>query len=153
MSARIVSLQDEYRRLETERSEAIESRQALGAQEAENKTVKAVRLPLLSCLTRQEFAKLTPNNNVYKQMGPVLVKQDQVEAKANVDKRLEFIAGEMCVTALIDQLTRQQTRRGQAEGPHGATGRHAHGARQAFDRGAGESASAGRVTGRDECTL
>jgi len=104
MSARIVSLQDEYRRLETERSEAIESRQALGAQEAENKTVKAVRLPQLSSLTRQEFAKLTPNNNVYKQMGPVLVKQDQVEAKANVDKRLEFIAGEMCVTALIDQL-------------------------------------------------
>lgn len=43
MSTRIVALQEEYRRLETERSEAIESRQALGAQEAENKTVKAVR--------------------------------------------------------------------------------------------------------------
>ena len=97
MSTRIVVLQEEYRRLETERSEAIESRQALGAQEAENKTVKAVRLtsPEPTEAT-QEFAKLTPNNNVYKQMGPVLVKQDQVEAKANVDKRLEFIAGEMC---------------------------------------------------------
>lgn len=53
----------------------------------------------------QEFAKLTPNNNIFKQMGPVLVKQDQVEAKANVDKRLEFIAGEMCVYARLAGLT------------------------------------------------
>jgi chaperonin cofactor prefoldin len=40
---------------------------------------------------------LTPNNLVFKLVGPVLVKQDQVEAKGNVDKRLEFIRGEMCV--------------------------------------------------------
>jgi prefoldin beta subunit len=46
----------------------------------------------MSC---QEFATLTPNNVVFKLIGPVLVKQDQVEAKGNVDKRLEFIRGEM----------------------------------------------------------
>jgi prefoldin beta subunit len=40
---------------------------------------------------------LTPNNVVFKLVGPVLVKQDQVEAKSNVDKRLEFIGGEMSV--------------------------------------------------------
>jgi chaperonin cofactor prefoldin len=32
-------------------------------------------------------------------MGPVLVKQEQVQAKADVDRRLEFIRGEMCVLA------------------------------------------------------
>ena len=48
-------------------------------------------------LSHQEFATLTPNNVVYKLVGPVLVKQDQAEAKNNVDKRLEFIRGEMSV--------------------------------------------------------
>ncbi len=45
----------------------------------------------------QEFAKLTPSNAVYKLIGPVLVKQDQAEAKTNVNTRLDFIKGEMCV--------------------------------------------------------
>jgi chaperonin cofactor prefoldin len=30
-------------------------------------------------------------------VGPVLVKQEQAEAKSNVDKRLDFIRGEMSV--------------------------------------------------------
>lgn len=49
----------------------------------------------LAPFARQEFASLTPSNTIYKQVGPVLLKQDQSEAKANVEKRLEFIAGEM----------------------------------------------------------
>ena len=40
---------------------------------------------------------MTDKNTVYKLIGPVLVKQDQAEAKANVAKRLEFITSEMCV--------------------------------------------------------
>ena len=40
---------------------------------------------------------MTDKNTVYKLIGPVLVKQDQAEAKANVEKRLEFITSEMCV--------------------------------------------------------
>ena len=40
---------------------------------------------------------LTPKNAVYKMIGPVLVKQEQAEATANVAKRLEFIRSEMCV--------------------------------------------------------
>ena len=43
----------------------------------------------------QEFAQLTSENEVYKLIGPVLVKQDQQEAKANVDQRLGLIQGDM----------------------------------------------------------
>ena len=43
----------------------------------------------------QEFEQLTPENAVYKLIGPVLVKQDQVEAKSNVETRLGFIRSEM----------------------------------------------------------
>ena len=44
----------------------------------------------------QELGELSPNNEVFKLIGPVLVKQDQDEARANVDKRLEFIRSELC---------------------------------------------------------
>ena len=44
---------------------------------------------------------MTPNNTVYKLVGPVLVAQDQAEAKNNVDKRLDFIRGDMYVYTLI----------------------------------------------------
>lgn len=49
----------------------------------------------------QEFSTLTPENTVFKLVGPVLVKQDQNEAKQNVNTRLEFIQGEMYVFFLI----------------------------------------------------
>ncbi len=38
---------------------------------------------------------MTADNTVYKLVGPVLVKQDQTEAKQNVDTRLDFIRSEM----------------------------------------------------------
>lgn len=38
---------------------------------------------------------LPDDANVYKLIGPALIKQDPVEAKANVRKRLEFIEGEL----------------------------------------------------------
>jgi hypothetical protein len=43
----------------------------------------------------QEFAQLTAENVVFKLMGPVLVKQDQGEARSNVETRLDFIRSEM----------------------------------------------------------
>ncbi|GJN87634.1 hypothetical protein Rhopal_000589-T1 [Rhodotorula paludigena] len=43
----------------------------------------------------EELANLKPENTVYKQVGPVLLKQDQDEARGNVDKRLEWIEGEI----------------------------------------------------------
>lgn len=45
----------------------------------------------------QEFKTMTPTQTVYKLIGPVLVEQDQAEARGNVEKRLEFIKGEMYV--------------------------------------------------------
>lgn len=42
----------------------------------------------------QELEKLDEDANVYKLIGPVLIKQDLVEAKSNVGKRLEFISNE-----------------------------------------------------------
>lgn len=47
----------------------------------------------------QEFVTLTPQNTVYKLIGPVLVQQDATEAKGTVEKRLEFINGEMYVSS------------------------------------------------------
>jgi hypothetical protein len=40
---------------------------------------------------------LKPENVIYKLVGPVLLKQEQLEAKSNVDKRIEFIQSEMLV--------------------------------------------------------
>lgn len=44
-------------------------------------------------------------NTIYKLVGPALVEQDQTEAKANVEKRLEFIKSEMCVITIAPVLT------------------------------------------------
>jgi len=46
---------------------------------------------------RQEFATLPDDANVYKLVGPVLLKQDTSEAKSTVDGRLEYINKEMYV--------------------------------------------------------
>ncbi|WVZ77153.1 hypothetical protein U9M48_025051 [Paspalum notatum var. saurae] len=43
----------------------------------------------------QELELLSDGANVYKLIGPVLVKQDLAEAKANVKKRIEYISAEL----------------------------------------------------------
>ncbi|EFJ31529.1 hypothetical protein SELMODRAFT_87211 [Selaginella moellendorffii] len=43
----------------------------------------------------KELELLKEDANVFKLIGPVLVKQDLVEAKANVNKRIEYITGEL----------------------------------------------------------
>jgi len=73
----------EYQKLQTDLQNAVEARQRLDSQLQENEMVK------------KEFTQLTPNNTVYKLIGPVLVQQDQAEAKSNVDTRLDFIRGEI----------------------------------------------------------
>lgn len=60
----------------------IEARQRLDSQLGENKTVQ------------KEFASLAESANIYKLIGPILVKQDREEAISNVDKRLEYIEKE-----------------------------------------------------------
>ncbi|XP_072960305.1 prefoldin subunit 6 [Typha angustifolia] len=46
-------------------------------------------------LVLKELELLSEDANVYKMIGPVLVKQDLAEANANVKKRIEYISGEL----------------------------------------------------------
>ena len=111
LEERLKAATADYQKLQMDLSNAVEGRQRLDAQLSENEMVKKVsnsRFLTLSLLIwnrcsfalsfDQEFATLKSENEVYKLIGPVLVKQDQAEAKSNVDKRLGFIKSEMCVT-------------------------------------------------------
>ena len=42
----------------------------------------------------KELERLEPDAAVFKRIGPVLIRQDLVEARANVNKRLEYIKSE-----------------------------------------------------------
>ena len=68
---------------QTRMSSLITQRAKLLSQQHENEMVQ------------QEFTHLRPNDNVYKLVGPVLIKQDIDEAKANVQNRLKFFKAEM----------------------------------------------------------
>lgn len=61
----------------------ISSRQKLEAQKTENLGVQG------------ELNKLKEGEEVYKLIGPALLKQDKVEAESTVKGRLEFIGKEM----------------------------------------------------------
>ncbi|GAW06055.1 prefoldin subunit 6 [Lentinula edodes] len=76
----------DFQKVQVDLSNVVEARQRLDAQLSENELVK------------KEFAVLTPENIIYKQIGPVLVKQDQADAKSTVDTRLDFIRGEIDAT-------------------------------------------------------
>jgi chaperonin cofactor prefoldin len=52
----------------------------------------------------QEFDELEPGADVYKLVGPVLIKQAMEEARVDVERRLEFIQGEMCVVAELKRV-------------------------------------------------
>jgi len=93
LEARLQTASAEYQRIQAELSTAVGARQRLDAQLSENELVK------------KEFAQLTADNVVYKLIGPVLVKQDQSEAKSNVEKRLDFIQSEITrIEALLAEL-------------------------------------------------
>ena len=61
----------------------INTRQQLDSQLTENNGVK------------DELNFLESDANVFKMIGPVLVKQDLEEAKQNVSKRIEYISSEL----------------------------------------------------------
>ncbi len=46
-------------------------------------------------LSVQELELLDEDSNIFKLVGPILIKQDPLEATSNVKKRLEFIKGEL----------------------------------------------------------
>ena len=64
----------------------LNKQQSLLAQKSENDNVK---------LEFDIIDETSTGVEVYKLIGPVLVKQDVTEAKSNVDKRLEFIKKEL----------------------------------------------------------
>ncbi|KAJ8591497.1 Prefoldin [Rhizopogon salebrosus TDB-379] len=80
---RFQSASTDYQKIQTELASFVDSRTRLDAQLSENEMVK------------KEFAQLTSDNTVYKLVGPVLVPQEQDEAKTNVETRLEFIKSEI----------------------------------------------------------
>ncbi|KAL6623924.1 Prefoldin [Neocallimastix sp. 'constans'] len=73
----------EYQEIQKDFSKSVISRQQLESQKQENESIQ------------QEFKELKDDAVIYKMIGPVLVKQDKADATQNVDKRLEYINGEM----------------------------------------------------------
>ena len=77
----------------------------------------AIGLPsILLPLTRyKEFAKLADDANIYKLVGPVLMKQDRKDAVIAVDSRLEYIGNELYVFAHARYLLCSHARRKRRE--------------------------------------
>ncbi|RFU30859.1 hypothetical protein B7463_g5504, partial [Scytalidium lignicola] len=80
---RLQNLSDEYTKLQQDLQTFVQSREKLESQQQENKGVQ------------KEFANLNDDANIYKLVGPVLLKQDKAEAVMAVDGRLEFIVNEI----------------------------------------------------------
>ena len=69
--------------LQKTQQKTLAARQTLDSQLNENKLVK------------EELDKLEDDAKVFKLIGPALVKQETTEAKQNVEKRIEYISGEL----------------------------------------------------------
>lgn len=79
-------LQEEVEKLQTvqkQHQKTLSARQTLDSQLNENKLVK------------DEMDGLESGANVFKLIGPAMVKQDVEEAKSNVNKRIDYIQGEL----------------------------------------------------------
>ncbi|KAI9798563.1 MAG: hypothetical protein M1833_004700 [Piccolia ochrophora] len=74
---------EEFQKLQDDLQSIVEARQKLESQQQESKGVQ------------KEFAKLSTEANIYKLVGPVLLKQDHGEAVMAVDGRLDFIEKEI----------------------------------------------------------
>ncbi|KAM0811888.1 putative Prefoldin subunit 6 [Seiridium cardinale] len=83
VQAKLQALSGDYQKLQQELQETIASRQKLQSQKTENIGVQ------------KEFEKLTNDEGIYKLVGPILLKQDKVEAESTVKGRLEFITTEL----------------------------------------------------------
>lgn len=66
-------------------------------------------------LVLKELGLLNEGANVYKLIGPVLVKQDLAEANANVRKRIEYISAELKrLDATLQDLEEKQNSKKEA---------------------------------------
>eukprot|EP00793_Prasinoderma_coloniale_P004268 PRCOL_00000028-RA len=83
MRAQLEALAAEYQAIGKESQKAAKASQTFSSQLTENEMV------------RKELDMVEEDANVYKLIGPALIKQDVTEAKANVDKRIEYITTEL----------------------------------------------------------
>jgi prefoldin beta subunit len=83
LQKKLQELSDNYQKLQGELSTSVEALQKLESQQQENTTVQ------------KEFSLVDDDTNIYKQIGPVLLKQDKTEAVMAVNARLEFINKEI----------------------------------------------------------
>ncbi|XP_073242976.1 prefoldin subunit 6-like [Porites lutea] len=74
---------EKFKSVQKDIQKLVSARQQLEAQLNENKVVK------------EELDVIEADGNVYKLIGPVLVKQDLEEAKQTVAKRIEYITAEI----------------------------------------------------------
>jgi len=72
-----------FKKLQKDINKADSKRSQLDSQLNENTLVKT------------EMDLLSETDTVYKLIGPALIRQDPEEAKSSVDKRIEYITGEM----------------------------------------------------------
>lgn len=79
----IEQLSKSYNQSQSDLTKLVSSRQQLETQFQENRIVK------------EEFDQLKDDAKIYKLIGPVLMAQDEDEAKSNVDKRIDFIKREI----------------------------------------------------------
>ena len=61
----------------------------------------------------KELNLLDEDSNIFRRIGPILVKQDPLEAKSNVTKRLDLIKGEL--DRLDSQLKRLDEKQGKRQ--------------------------------------
>jgi chaperonin cofactor prefoldin len=83
LAAAVDSRVAQYRKLQEEIQKLETDRQLLMQQQNENEMVK------------QELALLDGSSQVYKMVGPILLKNDTEDAKQTVNQRLELITGEL----------------------------------------------------------
>lgn len=100
MGAEMEQAVKELRKTQESLQSLMDGRAGLQTQAHENEMVKA------------EFKLLEDDANVYKLVGPVLVKQDLQEARANVDKRIEYIKEEL---ARVDAQTKESEKKMEAQ--------------------------------------
>ncbi|XP_022169644.1 prefoldin subunit 6 [Myzus persicae] len=74
---------DAFKQCQKEIHQLTGMRQQLDGQLNENSIVK------------EELALLKPSGEVYKMVGPILLRQDHTEAKENIDKRMSYIKNEL----------------------------------------------------------
>ncbi|KAK6170488.1 hypothetical protein SNE40_018870 [Patella caerulea] len=97
LQKRLESEVEKFQGVQKDLQKYISSRQKLEAQLSENTLVKA------------ELDLIKDDGTVFKMIGPVLVKQELDEAKQNVQKRIDYINGEIKRhESLIKDLEKKQ---------------------------------------------